>query len=110
MSGRSHSEESKQKMSDAKKGENHPNYGKPRENHPMFGKTHSEQSKLQNLLSQPNSQQIEVTDVQTNQKTNYNSIREAARALNIRQSNITLYFSRNQVKPYKDRYIFKKVD
>ena len=55
------------------------------------------------------SQQIVVTDKNNNQTTTYESIREAARALNINQTVIIKYFSRNQTKPYKARYTFKKV-
>lgn len=54
---------------------------------------------------------IEVTDLETNKTTIYDSIRAAGRALDIKQSRITTYFSQNQKKksPYKGRYIFKKI-
>ena len=55
------------------------------------------------------SQQIEVTDKKNNQTTSYDSIHEAARALNIKQSRISMYFANNQQKPYKGRYTFKKI-
>jgi hypothetical protein len=35
-------------------------------------------------------------------------MREAAKALNTRQSSISQYFIKNQKKPYKGRYIFTK--
>jgi len=57
----------------------------------------------------PTSIQIEVTDIKNNITTSYGSIREAARALNIRKSVIDMYFTRNQQKPYKGRYTFKKL-
>ena len=91
MSGRTHSDETKIIMSDAKKGENHPMFGKPRPE--GFGKP---------------SQQIEVTDIKNNQTTTYDSIREAARALNIDHTRIVKYFSNNQQNPYKGQYTFKK--
>ena len=53
-------------------------------------------------------QQIEVTDITKNQTTTYDSIREAARALNINHTRIVMYFANNQTKPYKGQYIFKK--
>jgi len=43
-------------------------------------------------------QQISVLDVNTNESTTYDSIRAAARALNIHPSVIDLYFIRNQVE------------
>ena len=59
MSGFKHSKESKRKISEAKKGENHPMYGKSHseearkkisealkgENNPMYGKSHSEETR-----------------------------------------------------------------
>jgi len=103
MSGRTHSEESKIIMSDVKKGENNPMFGKTGENHPNFG-----ESRPQGAGSP--SQQIEVTDITNNTTTSYDSMNEAARALNINKSVINLYFTRNQKKPYKGIYTFKKVN
>ena len=151
MSGRKHSEETKQILSDANKGENHQMYGKNHteetklilsegnkgEKNPMFGKTHSEETKL--ILSDANkgdknpmfgktrenhpnygkprfegagrpSQQIEVTDIINNTTISYDSIGEAARALNISSyKTISNYIQRNQQKPYKGQYTFKKL-
>ena len=65
--------------------------------------------KLKSALSNPsNRKKIEVFDKYTNQTTYYNSISEAARALNINHSVIVKYFNNNQQKPYKGQYIFKK--
>jgi len=80
-----------------KKGENNPIFGKSGENHPNYGKPKFEGA------GKP-SQPIEVTDKKTNQTTTYDSISEAARALNIPYSAITMYFNRNQTKPYKGKY------
>jgi group I intron endonuclease len=71
--GRKHSEKTKKEMSDSRKGENHS----------MYGKTHSEESKLQNSLSNPNRIRIEVTDLELNTIITYNSIGQASRTLNI---------------------------
>src|SRR5205807_1114710 len=68
--GHSHSDESKQIMSDAKK-------GKP-------------------SGSCKPSQQIEVTDIKNNITIYYDSISEAARALNILQASISMYLKNNQ--------------
>jgi hypothetical protein len=87
-------------MSDAKKGENHPNYGKPRYEGSL------------RIFKQKGSapQAIEVTDVQTNQTTTYDSIHEAARALNLpNHKTIYNYIKNNQQKPYKAKYTFKKI-
>jgi hypothetical protein len=56
-------------------------------------------------------QQIKVTNVQTNQKTTYNSMGEAARALNLSSHKIiSQYIKNNQQTPYKARDIFSKED
>jgi hypothetical protein len=56
------------------------------------------------------SQKIEVFDLQEKTTTSYNSIKEAARALNINHTVIVKYFANNQQKPYKGQYTFKKVN
>jgi hypothetical protein len=89
-------------MSDAKKGANHPMFGKTGENNPRFGKPKTEGS------GRP-SQQIEVFDQYTSITSTYDSINEAARALNIPRSSIQYYKYINVGKPYKNRYIFKKL-
>ena len=88
--GKKHSEEYKAKMSEALKGENHPMFGKTGEKH------HS-------------SLKIVVSDLELNTTTTFGSICEAARALNISQSRISMYFKNNQIKPYKGRYVFTKI-
>jgi len=79
-------------MSDAKKGNNNPMHGEPRP-----------------LGAGRPSQQIEVTDIKNKTTTSYNSIREAARVLNINKAVIDNYFKNNQQKPYKGQCTFKKL-
>nr|YP_010121835.1 GIY-YIG endonuclease [Monilinia fructicola]QRF72211.1 GIY-YIG endonuclease [Monilinia fructicola] len=83
-------------------GEKHPMFGRTGEKHPMFGKPRPEG------YGSP-SQQIEVIDVKNNTTTIYNSMSAAALALNISRTRISMYFNRNQIKPYKSQYIFKKL-
>jgi hypothetical protein len=52
---------------------------------------------------------IKVLDKETNETTYYSSINEAAKALNIRQTNISQYLMRNQKKAYKGRFVFTKI-
>jgi len=67
--------------------------------------------KLKSALSNPsNRKKIEVTDIKNNTTTCYDSIHEAARALNIPSyKSISKYFTNNKQKPYKGRYTFKKL-
>lgn len=62
-----------------------------------------------NYLNHPASKKIEVIDLQLNTVTKYNSIRAAARALDIGYVSIATYLKRNQKRPYKNRYVFKNV-
>jgi NUMOD1 domain len=48
-------------------------------------------------------------DLNTKESTTFDSIHAAARALGIRSSVIDMFFFNNQKKPYKGRYIFKKL-
>jgi len=130
FSGRSHSDESKTKISDALAGEKNPMFGKNHsentktimseaktgENNPMYGKNHSDESKQ--IMSDAKkgkgraegagkpSQVIEVTDITKNTTTSYNSISEAGRALNINESSIRRNLKSNSNKPYKNIYMF----
>jgi hypothetical protein len=53
---------------------------------------------------------VEVTDIETGIKTEYNSVRQAAKALNLSSHKIiSQYISRKQLTPHKGRYIFKKI-
>lgn len=92
MYGRLHTEESKKLMSVAKKGDIHPMFGKGR------AKGAGKAAKM-----------LEVFDIDTRVTTLYESINEACRALDIPQRCIYTYFSRNQLKPYRGKYVFKKV-
>jgi len=100
FSGRKHSDETKQIISDAKK-INNPGRFKIGENNPNYGK------KVEGA-GRP-SQQIEVTDITNNITTSYDSISSAARTLNINFKIISKYILRNQQKPYKGQYTFKKL-
>jgi hypothetical protein len=96
--GHQHSEETKIKISEAR-----------------VGHKHSEDT-LAKLRARgrpsgsgkPN-QKVEVLDKETNFTTIFDSYRAAAIALGIRQEVIKNYFARNQSKPYKGRYVFKKL-
>jgi group I intron endonuclease len=122
MSGLTHSDESKQKMSDAKIGEKNPMFGANRkgQENPMFGKKHSSEtlSKISaamigntNSHNQPNSTKIMVTDLKTKEPPKiYDSINAVSKALNIPNSSIRANLKSKSQKPYKDQYVFKKVD
>jgi group I intron endonuclease len=108
--GHKHLEETKNKISDAQKGENHPNYGQTFSDKTKQKMSDAKKGQPRVEGSGKPSQAIEVIDSKNNTTTSYDSIKEAARVLNISHSVIVKYFSRNQQKPYKGRYTFKKVN
>jgi hypothetical protein len=62
-----------------------------------------------NSKNNPNSIKIQVTDIETNITTIYNSIGEAARAIGVQQGSISVYLAANRPGPYKRRYLLEKV-
>jgi len=101
--GHKHSDETKKILSEANTGEKNPMFGKTGENNTMFGKPRPSGA------GRP-SQQIEVTDIKNNTTTTYNSMEEAAKALDLSSDRIiSNYILRNQKKPYKGQYTFKKI-
>ena len=116
--GFKHSEETRAKQAAANKGENNPMYGKKRihseetrakqaaankgENNPRYGKARP-------IGAGSPSQRIEVLDLLTNSRTEYDSISAAGVALEMKSTIISNYIIRNQKKAYKDRFIFKKI-
>ena len=125
MLGYKHSSEARIKMSEAQK--KIENSGRFRKGHKhseltidkFIGRKHSEETKAKISKAHTGrektegsgspSQKIEVFDKKENQTTTYGSISETARVLGINQQAISNYFLRNQKKPYKGRYIFKKI-
>lgn len=65
--------------------------------------------KNENITKQKTSQEIIVTEVETNIKTIYPSISSAAKALGIHQASISLYLKDNRTKPFQGKYIFKLI-
>lgn len=53
--------------------------------------------------------QIEVFDMETGIKTIYPSMSEAGKALGVPPGSIGSYFYRNTQKPFKGKYLFKKL-
>jgi len=99
--GQNHTEETKTKISEANKGTTRSDETKK-----IMSDTRKGKKKNRRIRSP--SQAIEVTDIKNNTTTCYNSIHETARALNILQASISMYFKNKKQKPYKGQYIFKK--
>jgi group I intron endonuclease len=62
-----------------------------------------------NIARQKSSQEIEVTEIETNIKTIFPSISAAGKALGLRQPSISLYLKDNRTKPYRGKYLFKLI-
>ena|SRR5947209_7562755 len=132
--GFKHTEETLAKISAANKGEKHPMYGKTHTEETLAkitafrkGKKHSEETlvkmaaakkdeknpmfgKVRPVGSGRPSQRIEILNLLTNERTEYESISAAALALNIKKTIISTYFRNSQKKPLKKIFIFKKIE
>jgi len=112
--GKKHSEDTRSNMSIAQKA-----IDRSGKNHPMYGKTHTKETlaKIAATLrgrKKPEGsgsplQRIEVFNILTNEKIEYDSIKAAAIAIKTSPSIISKYFTNNQKSPYKKIYLFKKL-
>jgi hypothetical protein len=110
MSGRTHSDKSKTKISDALIGSNPSDDTRKIMSDVKKGNTNGfKKGEPRAKGAGSPSQAIEVTDIKNNTTTSYDSMSAVAIALNINKSNIAMYFFRNQQNPYKGRYTFKKL-
>ena len=106
--GHKHTDEARAKISASHLGKKHSLKTRAKigaamrgENNPMFGKVKA-------IGAGKLAQSILVIDLEKNTEFSYNSLNEAAIALDIRRTAISTYLYRNQQKPYKERYIFKR--
>jgi hypothetical protein len=100
--GQRHSQETLDKMSKSQKA-----IDRLGVNNPMFGKIHPKEGREK--FGAHKAQKIEVLDILTNEKTVYNSMSDAAKALNSTRAAISAFFVKNQQTPHKKRYILKKI-
>jgi group I intron endonuclease len=109
--GYKHFKEARAKIAAAIKGENNPMYGKKRiHSKKILAKiSEAKKGKARIVGAGRSPEIILVLDLQTNISIEYDSISCAAKALNIQKSMISMYFSRNQNKSFKGRYVFKKL-
>jgi group I intron endonuclease len=105
--------ETKAKISEALKGENHP----------LFGKTHSKKSKAQMSeahkgknhsvetkakISAKKGTSVKVLDFDTNETITYCSIPKAAEALGVRRQALSYHFKKTNSFIFKARYQIEK--
>jgi group I intron endonuclease len=110
MTGRNHSEETKLLMSLKKVGEGNSFYGKNHNEETLKKMSEARKGRLRTEGSGRASQKVEVFDLTTDIKTTYDSISDAAIALGVIKSGISMYLNRNTDKPFKGRYILKKIN
>jgi group I intron endonuclease len=107
--GFKHSLETRAQMSAINEGKQNPMFGKAR---PAETKAKISASLMgnSNAKNHPHARKIQVLDLKLNTTITYTSFSEAARALNISRPSIPQYFSNNQQKPIKGRYVLTKID
>jgi hypothetical protein len=74
-----------------------------------LGSIRTEAAKLKTSLNNPNRIIVSVTDILTNKETIYDSITKAELDIGAARGQVSRYFSNNQEKPLKKRYILKKI-
>ena len=128
MFGKTHSAETKAKISEVNKGKRLSAETKAKISEAHLGKLVSEEAKKrisQGMIGNKNATygvgrkrtdgagsppiKIEVWDYKMDLKTIYPSISEAAKALNVPSGSIRMYFYRKTLTPYKGRYLLKKL-
>jgi group I intron endonuclease len=87
-------------------GENHPNFGKTLSEETKSKMSDAKLGKHNSPLTEFPAQKIEVFDKDENLTTTFNSISAAEKALGISRASISKYILKNQQTPYKKRYIF----
>jgi DNA invertase Pin-like site-specific DNA recombinase len=95
FSGRKHSEESKKRIANARLGSKHSDETRNKISNTVKKSENSGRFKIGQKKIEGSGkpdQQIEVSDIKTNNKNYYNSISETAKALNINQSVISNFF------------------
>lgn len=75
-----------------------------------LGFIHKELTKIKMSDNNPNKIKVSVKDLLTDTEFIFNSIRKAEKFLAVNRGQINQYFNKNQVKPFKKRYIIKKID
>lgn len=116
--GFKHSEEAKKLMAMLRKGKFHSSETKTKIGAASLGRKLPQQAldklsiahkgRARPAGSGKPSQRVEVLDILTNKRMEFDSIREAARALDIKPNTIMMYFKRNSKSVLK-RYIIKKI-
>jgi group I intron endonuclease len=53
---------------------------------------------------------VEVTDTETGNKTIYESMTEAGKALGVKKQSISQYLESKRMKPYKNRFLIRKIN
>ena len=124
--GKHHTEEARKKLSQAKKGENNPQYGKRGKDAPMYGKHHTEETKQKIARANKGLKRSEEIRLKLSQAKNYRktpivaiqkdtgkirvfeSQMECARQLNLDQRNI-YHCLKGRQKTHKG-YTFKYVE
>lgn len=104
--GYKHSEESIKRLSNSMKGNKNAKNGLGRKRAEGAG---SPSIKIEVLDPKDRYDPMDPTDLETIIKTIYPSMNETGKALGVPSGSIRMYFSRNTLKPYKDRYILKKL-
>lgn len=108
--GKTHLEESRRKMVEAKLGRTLTELAKEKISAAQQGKKFSEDHKSNLSQAQPNRKNILVVDLDTGVETIYGSIAEAERSLGFPKDSIRANLRAKNKSPYKGRYSIKVIE
>lgn len=109
MYGKSHADEARDKMREAKLGRTLSEELKAKLSKAATGRKFTEEHKASLSAAKQNSQKVSVLDLQTGIETIYASINVANRELDFPKDAIRLNLKSKGQKPYRGRYVFKKL-
>lgn len=104
---KTHSVESRKKMSDIKRGTTLSEAVKAKVSASMLGKKFTEEHKANLSSAQPNCKKLSVLDLETGIETIYNSISDAERKMELPASSIRANLRSKSKNAYRGRYVFK---
>lgn len=110
--GKSHTEESRQKMSVARVGGKIPISEETREkiSLSMKGREFTEEHKAKLSAAKSNSKRLSVFDLETNIETIYASIAVAARCMDVPRASLQANLRSVNKNPYQERYVLKVLE
>lgn len=110
MYGKRHTEEARQKMSEAKTGTKLSEERIEKMRAGALGRKFTDEHRAKLSASKINSKKLSVLDLETGVESKYASINEASRELGLLSDSLRSNLKSKKQKPYRGRYVIKMID